>query len=719
MHSPSVSRSQAALPVPAGALKAGPGERTMLRLLSVGTAGILLLLASWSLWGYPRPSPAVIGELALLLASLLTAGVLAMSAIRTEAWLGARLMAGGLALSSALQIGGWLQRSLDGRPHTGEVFSWTMGLLLMVFLVALGVDFFEHVRRERAELLSDVALMSILTGSAVYLLLNSGATATRSLPAFGLTAVLAGGAILVGVGWNSLLLWCPTLVHLGLVACASLLAASAILLDIARQSGWPTDRLMGPELMAATSVLALGALMVVEPRLNASGPRPPRAVRWFRPALFAISLTWACVIVVTALTSRDIRLTLGQGLVLAAVVFGAVGVRTVMNQVAMGRTARELEGALAERGEAITSLRMATEKATTAAARFGLLLDSAVDGIVELDANGTIVLANGAFCSMVRLPLRDVVGHTWADMASRSGRAQAALSGLLDSGEAILVTEVGTTYLEARSSVLPTTPPGRVLLIRDVSGSKTAEQTIRTLLQFLQDRDEDRTRLLKRTNAAIEAERNRIARDLHDGPIQGISATSLSLEAVKLMMESTQSAEALETLKKVCVELSEEAMNLRRIMSDLRPPVLEERGLIPAVREMCDRWEGELGIPVSIRADPSSEVPSDVETLAYRVVQEALSNVAKHAAATEVAVRIEARSGTLQVEVRDDGRGFDPENAREFLRVGKVGLASMRERAELAGGTLTIRSGPGSGTVVMAVLPFEASLKGMSAAQLG
>jgi signal transduction histidine kinase len=718
MHSPTVYRAQPALRIPGEAVKAGPGERAVLRFLSAGATAIVAVLAAWSVWGDPRPSPAQVGELALLLASVLTVAVLALASRRSEAWLGARLMAGGLALSSALQIGGWLQRTLDGRPPTGEVFSWTMALLLMVFLVALGVDFFEHVRRERAELLSDVALMSILTGAAVYLLLNAGGTASRTVPAFALTAALAGGAILVGVGWSALLLWCPTLVHLGLVACASLLAASAIVLDIARQSGWPADRLLGPELMAAASVLALGALMAVEPRLNVAGPRPPRAVRWLRPALFAISLTWAWVIVVAALTSREIRLTLGQGLVLAVVVFGAVGVRTVMNQVAMGRTARELEGALAERGEAITSLRMATDEATTAAARFGLLLNSAVDGIVELDASGTIVLANGAFCSMVRLPLRDVVGHTWADMAARSGRAQTALSSLLDTGEAILVTEVGTTYLEARSSVLPTTPPGRVLLIRDVSGSKTAEQTIRTLLQFLQDRDEDRTRLLKRTNAAIEAERNRIARDLHDGPIQGISATSLSLEAVKLMMESAQSNEALDTLKKVSMELGEEAMNLRRIMSDLRPPVLEERGLIPAVREMCDRWEGELGIPVSIRADPTSDVPSDIETLAYRVVQEALSNVAKHAEATEVSVRIEAGAGTLQVEVRDDGRGFDTENAREFLRVGKVGLASMRERAELAGGTLTIRSGTGSGTVVMAVLPFEAAVKGRASAEL-
>jgi signal transduction histidine kinase len=327
--------------------------------------------------------------------------------------------------------------------------------------------------------------------------------------------------------------------------------------------------------------------------------------------------------------------------------------------------------------------------------------------VVELDAKGKIVRANGAFCSMVHLPMESVVGRKWSDMVKRSGRATESLAALPETGEAVVMTESGTSYLEARSSTIATVPPGRLLMIRDVTASKTAEQTIRTLFQFLQDRDEDRTRLLQRTNSAIEAERNRIARDLHDGPIQGVSATTLSLEAVRLMMGSGDGERALDLLRKVSEELSEEAMNLRRIMSDLRPPVLEQRGLIPAVRELCDRWQDELGIEVGVIAGAQTEMPSDVETLAYRVVQEALSNVKKHASATKVSVRLEASSGTLRVEVRDDGVGFDPEEAREFLKSGRVGLASMRERAELAGGTLTVKSSRGEGTTIMATLPFD------------
>ena len=88
------------------------------------------------------------------------------------------------------------------------------------------------------------------------------------------------------------------------------------------------------------------------------------------------------------------------------------------------------------------------------------------------------------------------------------------------------------THLEARVSDIPGDPPRRLLLVRDVTAARVADQTIRSLFKFLQDRDEDRTRIMRRTNAAIESERNRIARDLHDGPVQGVSAASLSLEAV-------------------------------------------------------------------------------------------------------------------------------------------------------------------------------------------
>lgn len=652
------------------------------------------------------PSKAGLGEVALMLATLTALALLATMSRHRDGWVGTRIAALGMGVVVLYQAAGWLQRYLGGGSIDGGLFDVTLILLLLCFLSVLGIDFFEHIKEGRAELLSDILLVCTLTGAAEFLLLHQGNLGTPSAWSFMLLAATAASAILVVVGWGVLALWCTTPVHLLLFGCATLLGAAAMGLDNARRLGWESGSLLGPEVVAAAAVLAMAGVLIVEPRLNAGTLRAPRAVWWIRPSLMVIALIGACLLVVDALVSREIRLSVAQSVGLTVVVFGTVGLRTLLNQIAMSRSARQLGGALEQRETAIASLRSAADVMAASEARLRLLLDAAVDGVVELDASATIVRANGAFCSMVHLPIEEVLGRRWVDMVSRSGRGD-SLASLPDTGEAAISGDTGTSYLEARSSNVPTSPPGTLLMIRDVTASKTAEQTIRTLFQFLQDRDEDRTRLLQRTNTAIEAERNRIARDLHDGPIQGISATTLSLEAIKLMMEGGNTDLALDTLRKVCVELSEEAMNLRRVMSDLRPPVLEERGLIPAVRELCDRWIAETGVPVEVIAGSHGSVSSDVETLAYRVVQEALSNVKKHAAAKLVTVRVETLTGTLRVEVRDDGVGFDPEEARAFLRSGRVGLASMRERAELAGGTLTLKSSPGSGTVIMATLPFD------------
>ncbi|MCJ7832173.1 MAG: ATP-binding protein, partial [Actinobacteria bacterium] len=100
-------------------------------------------------------------------------------------------------------------------------------------------------------------------------------------------------------------------------------------------------------------------------------------------------------------------------------------------------------------------------------------------------------------------------------------------------------------------------------------------------------------------------------------------------------------------------------------------------------------------------------VPTDLETLAYRMVQEALTNAKKHAGAEEIILSVDAVAGQLRVEVSDDGVGFDPGMARDFLRAGKVGLASMRERIELANGTFMVRSDPKQGTTIVATLPLD------------
>jgi two-component system sensor histidine kinase DegS len=212
---------------------------------------------------------------------------------------------------------------------------------------------------------------------------------------------------------------------------------------------------------------------------------------------------------------------------------------------------------------------------------------------------------------------------------------------------------------------------------------------------------------MRRTNSAIESERNRIARDLHDGPVQGVSAASLSLEAALLMIKAGDVEQGLDVLGRIRRELSDEADALRRLMSGLRPPLLEERGLTPALREMLVRFGTDNDVETSFTAGPVQHVPDDLETLAYRVVQESLANAGKHAKAKHVSVSVDTDSAQLRVEIVDDGIGFDATRAREFLRMGRVGLASMRERVELANGTFLVHSTPGRGTTILATLPLD------------
>ncbi len=269
----------------------------------------------------------------------------------------------------------------------------------------------------------------------------------------------------------------------------------------------------------------------------------------------------------------------------------AVALRILVNQVRGTQSQRAVhdaldqkEIALRETDKALSRLQRANETLRESEERLRTVFEAAVDGIVELDPRDVVVRANGAFCKMVELPQSLVEGQPWTALAA-SIQADDHFASLPVTGQGTLQREGHAIYLESRTSEIPGDPPRRLLLVRDVTAARVADQTIRSLFKFLQDRDEDRTRIMRRTNAAIEGERNRIARDLHDGPVQGVSAASLSLEAALLMIKAGELDEGLGILSKVRSELSEEADALRRLMSGLRPPLLEERGLIPALRE--------------------------------------------------------------------------------------------------------------------------------------
>jgi PAS domain S-box-containing protein len=643
---------------------------------------------------------------------LLSALVILVRSRREDAWRSAPSL--GLGIFAIAVVSGTFLITEEPGPEPPGLGLYDLGFLAvgLVFLIAVAIEFREHVAREdRREIAADVALLSAAIGTILFLQLRPD-SATGPATA----ASSAEFALIVASGFSAygaLALARPNVAHLGMfiavgAMCAGVLAFANLWLSASFEVGRPEV-----DLPIAFGSLFIAVLISVIPRKVVDRRKDP--ARYGRAVLTTLSVaaTSGALGLVAVYESTD-QIDPGQGSLLIGVLAAAIALRILVNQVRGTQSQRAVhdaldqkEVALRETDKALARLQRANETLRESEERLRTVFESAVDGIVELDPNDVIVRANGAFCHMIELPQSLVEGQPWTALAA-SIQADHHFASLPATGQGTLQREGHAIYLESRTSEVPGDPPRRLLLVRDVTAARVADQTIRSLFKFLQDRDEDRTRLMRRTNAAIESERNRIARDLHDGPVQGVSAASLSLEAVLLMLKAGELDEGLGILAKVRAELSEEADNLRRLMSGLRPPLLEERGLIPALRETVDRFGRDNQVQTEFSGRASVEIPQDLETLAYRVVQEALSNTAKHADPVSVTVAVETTGGQLRVEVIDDGDGFDSGKAREYLQSGRVGLASMRERVELANGTFMVHSTPGRGTTVVASLPLGA-----------
>jgi two-component system sensor histidine kinase UhpB len=211
--------------------------------------------------------------------------------------------------------------------------------------------------------------------------------------------------------------------------------------------------------------------------------------------------------------------------------------------------------------------------------------------------------------------------------------------------------------------------------------------------------EEERRRSGTLAMRAQEEERRRLARDLHDEVNQALTAILLRLEA--LAQDGVNMAEVTE-LKRLVNQAMEELLNLAR---QLRPTALDDHGLMPAIETQLKRFSARTGVEVSLNRDGDPDtLPEDVQTAVYRILQEALANVGRHAGASAVAVDIEVGETLLELRIRDDGAGFDPSTiARRANGDGPgagLGLSGMAERARLAGGELDVRSAPGGGTTV-------------------
>ena len=271
-------------------------------------------------------------------------------------------------------------------------------------------------------------------------------------------------------------------------------------------------------------------------------------------------------------------------------------------------------------------------------------------------------------------------------VATHGSQAEGAALPLRVSGR-----DMGTLRVAARSPGEPYTDSDRRLL----AALAPQVAVVVRALDLAEALESERDRVL----AATRAERDRLRRDLHDGLGPSLSGVSLGLQALDIALTVGDEPTAAELLSRVRAEAGTAVVEVRRILDDLRPAALDDAGLAAAIR----RHAGAVAAGVSVELDIAPglpPLPPNVETAAYRIAQEALANVIRHASASRARLGLATDDDTLRVEVTDDGHGFN--SARQQ----GVGLASMRHRAETLGGTLEVTTG-GKGTSIVASLPLR------------
>jgi signal transduction histidine kinase len=234
-------------------------------------------------------------------------------------------------------------------------------------------------------------------------------------------------------------------------------------------------------------------------------------------------------------------------------------------------------------------------------------------------------------------------------------------------------------------------------LLKEISERRTAEEQVRELLG----------RLVQ----VVEEERARISRDLHDTLGQHLAVLTLELKTLQGMaMGAAGARERIASIQRSVRMIDDE---VDRLSYELRPVALDDLGLDEALRSHARNWSAESGIAVDVHSHGlrTGRLPAVVETTVYRIVQEALTNVRKHAGASRVGLIAERRLDEVRVVIEDDGCGFDPAGVSS---VGgrRLGLRGMSERAGLVAGRLEIESLPGRGTTVYLAIPVHTDVEG-------
>ncbi len=236
---------------------------------------------------------------------------------------------------------------------------------------------------------------------------------------------------------------------------------------------------------------------------------------------------------------------------------------------------------------------------------------------------------------------------------------------------------------------------------------KHSEQHQGKLLEQSREMQEQLRRLSHQILSAQEEERKLISRELHDVIAQTL--TGINIHLTRLKVEAATSPESLPENISSTQRLVEKSVSIvHQFARELRPPVLDDLGLIPALHTYMKSFTAQTGIRVSLTAYAAVErLNGDQRTVLYRVAQEALTNIARHAHATRAEVKLQKLPRHLCLKIQDNGRGFQAGRLVQARQHTRLGLLGMRERVQMVGGRLTIKSTPGKGTTILAQIPLN------------
>jgi PAS domain S-box-containing protein len=360
----------------------------------------------------------------------------------------------------------------------------------------------------------------------------------------------------------------------------------------------------------------------------------------------------------------------------------------------------------------ITARKQAQQVLAESEARTSAIIESAMDAIITVDDGTNIVVFNQAAVLMFGCPAVEAIGRPIERFLPQRFRAQhkASMHAFGDGG--VTSRSMGhpghVTALRANGEEFPVEAAishaatfGQqfyTVILRDITQSQLARETL--------ERSQHDLRVLSKVaNTALEAERTRIAREMHDEFGQTLTVMKMDLESVRQGLRPDQAPlQTLTLAMRACID--DLVAATRRLSSDLRPLVLDDLGLGAALEWLMQSFSKRVDITVKLTVDESlAHVPEPFASALYRTAQEALTNIARHAQASTVVMRLEADGEVIQLTVRDNGRGIDLE---ELNKRGSYGLLGIRERMVLMGGTLVVSRNAKQGTQLRVRIPLTA-----------